>query len=680
MRLRNVIMGLVSVVIILVPVTVGRAQTPIDTVLDRVQEYFGEQYGRDYALVRYTYAFQTWADSSLGCPQPGIAYTQGTVEGYQWKLEISDGTNEITTYELHSNLDGSVIVLCTPIDRARLVDYQTYQNGIYLIDYPDTWQINASEDLAEVTISPDGTVACDDIGMYILRLDSVGNANMMLDDALRRAGLVQNVGARIPVNNSQTALTVLYQAACDSNVLQYRATAFPDTSGTTGYLVLQWAPQAQYPNWSNVLSKIIETFRFIDEQSVVETEGEQPVDPARLLAGYPLAHIFVQDVYWGGFDDLPGDAITVGSDRPRRGMAFSYNGQYLAYIDPSPEEGKDSIRVASPSSRRVTIDRDALLAPRFPLTWSPDALQLAYVVQPDEPPAPDGRRALEVRNAAIGDSPQPEVLGNVPFTDNCEPPSTPYTPEQLYWQETGVQGNALTFAWLLDGKFLYTTNCNGTGLAIWDPRDSSLQDLGEDLRRAALSPDRTKLAAIGGDGSVFEIDLVSGERTPLPLQTPADQIAWSHNNEVLYYSALMPGQPFLVDNPALEERAQRVLKTFPYESALNTVTITAYNLADGSNDVRWQGQAYAVGRMVPAPNNAGLLFSVIPSDREWTMAFIEEADPVTLRFARPETELYWLSTSSDEARLLAVTAQPIFAPAVPPSTEDESDTTAAEQR
>jgi hypothetical protein len=38
----------------------------------------------------------TWPDGSLGCPEPGVSYTQALVDGY--RIELSDGT---TTYEYH---------------------------------------------------------------------------------------------------------------------------------------------------------------------------------------------------------------------------------------------------------------------------------------------------------------------------------------------------------------------------------------------------------------------------------------------------------------------------------------------------------------------------------------------------------------------------------------------------
>jgi hypothetical protein len=50
-----------------------------------------------------------WPDASLGCPQPGIAYTQVEVPGYRIMLEA--GGNE---FEYHTNIHNSVFYCENP--------------------------------------------------------------------------------------------------------------------------------------------------------------------------------------------------------------------------------------------------------------------------------------------------------------------------------------------------------------------------------------------------------------------------------------------------------------------------------------------------------------------------------------------------------------------------------------
>jgi len=47
----------------------------------------------------------TWPDGSLGCPEPGVAYTQALVEGYRVMLNV-DGT----TYDYHAAQDGRFLL------------------------------------------------------------------------------------------------------------------------------------------------------------------------------------------------------------------------------------------------------------------------------------------------------------------------------------------------------------------------------------------------------------------------------------------------------------------------------------------------------------------------------------------------------------------------------------------
>ena len=50
---------------------------------------------------------QEWSDGSLGCPAPGMMYTQAIVPGF--KFTFSDGTK---TYDVHTDESGVRAVLC----------------------------------------------------------------------------------------------------------------------------------------------------------------------------------------------------------------------------------------------------------------------------------------------------------------------------------------------------------------------------------------------------------------------------------------------------------------------------------------------------------------------------------------------------------------------------------------
>jgi hypothetical protein len=50
-----------------------------------------------------------WPDSSLGCPQPGMAYAQIVTPGY--RIVLGQGQKQ---YDYHTDLSATTIVLCTP--------------------------------------------------------------------------------------------------------------------------------------------------------------------------------------------------------------------------------------------------------------------------------------------------------------------------------------------------------------------------------------------------------------------------------------------------------------------------------------------------------------------------------------------------------------------------------------
>lgn len=651
-------------VVFVIPIStsVTLAQSP-ERALEKVEEYFRSQYGRDYVVLQWTYVVETWTDTSLGCPQPGIVYDEETIRGYNFSLEIDDDN----TYELHSTLDGSSVVLCTPIDRALLIDFRTYQNGIYLIDYPDTWQIIENDNLSEVIISPRGEDDCEEVGLKILQRPVFGDATSMLNDAIREAGLVQNIGLQTPVGDSETALTMLYQAACGSIIRQYRVSAFPDQTTGFGIVILQWSPIPEFTEWSELYLDLVRSFRLLNGETVEENVASD-IETDRLLAGYPIAHVFVQDIFIGEYSDLPGYSITSSADRLRRGLKFSSDGQYLAYIEPDFINGGERLEVGTIDAPRMTISPE--IVTEFPATWSPNTTTLAFLTATDDEIDEDGTRLLEIHTATLEDRDNQPVIGQIPFVDDCEEQTTSYVSQKLYWQETGTNGNMFIFEWLPDDRFLFTMHCDGTGLAIWSPSDNSVETLGEDLRRPALTHDRTQLAAMDQNRGVQTINLQTGTLTPLTLDFPADQIAWSSDGRKLYYTNLFPTDDSLaINDPSLETVATDVLGTFPYESRQNTVSILEFNLATGATTTVWQGQAFAVGRMIAAPNNAGVLFSLIPSDREYALAFIEQSDSTTLRFLRPETQLFWLYPAASEAQLIAVASQPVISNAIPPSDE-----------
>ncbi len=627
---------------------------PSQEALERVQDYLRGQYGTDYLLLRYNWQRRTWPDTSLDCPRMGFTYEQREIEGWQWQFTLNDNS----AYTLHSNLDASLIVLCTDIDRSQTLRFDTYQNNDFTIDYPETWQVNANDDLSDVVLSPTGEVDCSIAGLRVQFVPVAGNANTMLDAVLQEAGFVDNIGVRVPVGDDPDALALGYQAPCGSNLMQYRVGAFPNSFVGTGYLVIERAPLDEYNQWATVFDRVLQSFRLTDTLETLPAV-EETVPPSQALENYPLAHLFVGDIYIGTYNQLPGEGLTVGGNRARRSLRFSDDGLYLAYVEEDPNTASERLELAGTTIRRTRVGEP--LAPHFPPAWAPNEVRVAFLEA--------GENGLRVQTVSPLDTGNVQTVGMIPFdyTTCADASSERSTVERLYEQETGPAGNGFAFVWLLDGRFLYTTACDGTGLAIWNPADNTIQELGADLRRARLTPDRTRLAAIGAENEAFVIDLSGGERTRLTVEVAAEQLSWSEDGRFVYLSSRRPSDTgFPINTTDREDLARELFGVFPYESVLNTLTLTEFDLRRGTNRVVWEGQGFAVGRIITAPNNAGLVFSLIPTDRQLAVAFAQQEDPFILRFERPETELYWLSPITENSRKLAVSAYPAFAYTVPP--------------
>ena len=93
----------------LLPTTVAH-DAASDPAVERAVSAEAERSGVDASAVRVTgYAVVTWSDGSLGCPQPGMAYTQALVPGRQLVLTV-DGQQR----SYHAAASGDFFYCATP--------------------------------------------------------------------------------------------------------------------------------------------------------------------------------------------------------------------------------------------------------------------------------------------------------------------------------------------------------------------------------------------------------------------------------------------------------------------------------------------------------------------------------------------------------------------------------------
>jgi Tol biopolymer transport system component len=65
----------------------------------------------DRSSANWTWEEKVFPDGSLGCPQPGAAYTQAQTKGY---IIVIQPVNSATLYDYRVSFDGAVIILCSP--------------------------------------------------------------------------------------------------------------------------------------------------------------------------------------------------------------------------------------------------------------------------------------------------------------------------------------------------------------------------------------------------------------------------------------------------------------------------------------------------------------------------------------------------------------------------------------
>ena len=173
----------------------------------------------------------------------------------------------------------------------------------------------------------------------------------------------------------------------------------------------------------------------------------------------------------------------------------------------------------------------------------------------------------------------------------------------------------------------------------------------------SVSPDGTRLIGIskqyGGapTGQLVLVDLASQSATPLPITAPAvpDLAVWSADGNAVFYSTIQESGNVI---PATPEEQQKLGEATGYMEPttlpLNIVTIRRFNLADTTDTEVYTGPAFAIGRLAPTPDGAGLLFSQIPNMEQWVAAVVSGVMPEDPMSLLP-IGLYYLDLTSGAA-------------------------------
>ncbi len=662
------------------PAAFTHAQDPLDPVRHKVQKWLlEEKLGKPYLiLIRYTYVGARWDSSSLGCPVAGQEYAQGVYDGYRWTFLFDN----FVRYEVHSDLTGDLVVLCSAVNTAADVPLSLYSAAAFEILAPDSWLKFPSTDGSEVLFGPGTGVVCDQAGMRVTVVGASAGVtpDSWLDRYLDERGL--SGGERTPIGGYGRSTT--FEVPCDADVRVGRVTFFVQDG--VAYRVEQWSPKADFDGWDELFGKMLSSFQpalgaaaTVSAPSATPAPAPsaspaedgapaatvQPLPPTFTPAptavavadvpteppSLPLATLFVGDVFVGTLDAIPGRSITAVPQFERRYLRFGPDGRTLAYINTDTQQLRVVDAVEGRSAKRVAGD----VCAAFPPAWSPDGRVIAYTVATGERDEDDA--ALLAIYRVLADGGSAELVGGFAYRDDCA--SETHDPADApYFKEAGPDGHDNVLVWLPDGQFLFSTSCAG-GLGVLNPETQRIIALSDDLVGGAASPDGTRFAARTADGLAI-LDFAEWQRVNVPLGAPVEQLAWSADSSAIYFSTATIEDTVTLDDATLAERGADFFGVWPVESRVYALRLARLDVASGQAVTLWQGRGRGIGRIAPAPDGSGVAFSVIPSSLRLVEVFQNGGDAMAAREAWPEPALYWLPSGGSVARLLAYAGQPSF--------------------
>jgi hypothetical protein len=307
---------------------------------------------------------------------------------------------------------------------------------------------------------------------------------------------------------------------------------------------------------------------------------------------------------------LNGGAQTVTSGSISN-LVWSGDGQHLAL---TVWNGQSTLmRTDRHGSAPVTVAQSVSY---FPATFSADSSRILYAVDgsSDETTNVNGVPQLPVRIYSQDvNGGEATVIGEFLFGIGCGGGS-PFPMDMVYNTETGFSGRALTFAHT-DAGILYSANCAGIGLGLFNTSTGESSLLSGDATRAALSPNGSQVAAII-NGSIAVFNLASGGQQTISTGYAADQIGWRDNSMLVYSARHLMDSPL----PLSTEEAQALANRYGMSSddvPRYNVSIHQLSLSGGETQL-YRGPGWAVGRMFVSQGT--LYFSLVPNGEAWVEA------------------------------------------------------------
>lgn len=300
------------------------------------------------------------------------------------------------------------------------------------------------------------------------------------------------------------------------------------------------------------------------------------------------------------------------------GLTWSPDGRFLAYAAPS-EAGRQVFVTDRTGSVVTPIADDISFS--FPPTFSPDSSEIFYVVDTGEfsPDAPTNQ-ILNLFSAPVDGSAPPTLRATFAFGVGCGGGSS-FPGDAVYWGEAGFAGSDIFFQ-LTPRGLLYTLRCTGEGIGLLDIATGETTVISDDLSRATLSPDGSRLAGVvvtqpdivgmSATGNTLNVvDLASGAVQTLQTASPPDQVAWGADGSIFYSTRvqtdeIVPGS----DTEALTQLG-------PGGLPLWAVGLHRVDLAEATDTQIYSASAFAIGRIYATPDGSGVYFSQVENAGAW---------------------------------------------------------------
>jgi hypothetical protein len=634
------------------------AQQPPDTEqVIRAAQFLATKLGQSTATVQgYSFQYAQFADSALGCVEAGQSYTTGPFLGYILQLKIAGATYDVRVAMVAKR---EVFAYCGPVAELAAVTatiatdavapapvtataglaggaslpLNTYRGNQFSLPYPAIW--NITERAGDVYFGLAATPICNQPGMLVALLgpDAGRTPDTLLAEYTPTLPRATFSTAR--TNIKQIGLSTTYVMPCADGTARLHRVSFFTAYGNA-FRVVQFAPEADYPLWEASYLKILNAF---GPATAAGGGSGQKVIPPGVSPLALLVHQFNGQLYAGTLVDLPGQPLGVSGNS----LAISPRGDTLLFVY------GDALYVISPeflNSRRLAEGLDPTYAP----TWSGNSTEIAYV---------DAGLRLQAISLASGAI---RTVSQLAAEAVCPPPPSFTDPSAaLLATELGQK----RIYWSLSGLIYFNLPC-GAGLGQVPALGGAAKILDRSLRQAELAPDESAFIGVLPDGNLAKLQLNSGQVVPLPALPStvgaATALAWRIDSRGVYVatalvSAQVDGQVLLGEAYSAQLTAQgccgqlTIYKTGLYQLDLTSNALTALFEAEG----------LGIGRIAPAPDGSGLLFSFVPDSRPLLEALSNNVSaPAELLRLRPRTMLYWLPAAGGPASLLAMTSAALW--------------------